>query len=228
MRKNVYSQNGEDGIIECILKDLNLVDEMQWCVEFGAWDGIHCSNTYRLAREYKWQAIMIEADATKFPELLKTRESCERIHPINALVDFTKESPQSLDRILSETSIPRAYGVLSIDIDSYDLDVWESHTEYRPALVIIEIDSSIPPGQMNRYRAGSANGNSFSSTLEVASSKEYSFVCHTGNMVFVANEYVPKIASKITEDPTSAFLPDWISDQSFTQRLLKKFNSKPR
>jgi hypothetical protein len=171
---------------------------------------------------------MIEADASKFPELLKTSEECESIHPINALVDFTKGSPKSLDCILSKTSIPRDYGVLSIDIDSYDLDVWESHTEYRPALVIIEIDSSIPPGKMIRYGVGSVNGNSFSSTLEVAGIKGYTFICHTGNMIFVANECLQPFAGKTTVDPSSAFLPDWIERQSVSQRLLKKFNLKPR
>lgn len=39
-QKNIYSQNGEDGIISEILKRLNLREnENNWCVEFGAWDG---------------------------------------------------------------------------------------------------------------------------------------------------------------------------------------------
>ncbi len=39
--KNVYSQTGEDGVIEKIL-DI-LPDRDSWCVEFGAWDGVHLS-----------------------------------------------------------------------------------------------------------------------------------------------------------------------------------------
>ena len=38
-KKNFYSQSGEDGIINEILKRLNLYSRKnKWCCEFGAWD----------------------------------------------------------------------------------------------------------------------------------------------------------------------------------------------
>ena len=47
--KNIYSENGEDGIISVILERLNLPkDEFGWCCEFGAWDGKEASNTFAL------------------------------------------------------------------------------------------------------------------------------------------------------------------------------------
>ena len=42
-RKNIFSQFGEDGIIEKIFSILP--NTCKWCVEFGAWDGKHISNT---------------------------------------------------------------------------------------------------------------------------------------------------------------------------------------
>lgn len=46
-KKNKYfSQYGEDGIVEEILKKLNQnINLDNWCSEFGAWDGVHLSNT---------------------------------------------------------------------------------------------------------------------------------------------------------------------------------------
>jgi hypothetical protein len=44
LKKNVYSQNGEDGIIDYILN--KIPDKDNWCCEFGAWDGKYLSNTY--------------------------------------------------------------------------------------------------------------------------------------------------------------------------------------
>ncbi len=42
-KHNVYSQAGEDGIIE---KTLEVISENdKWCVEFGVWDGLFLTNT---------------------------------------------------------------------------------------------------------------------------------------------------------------------------------------
>ena len=42
-KKNIFSQYGEDGIIDEILKRLQRVSNKQ-CCEFGAWDGKFLSN----------------------------------------------------------------------------------------------------------------------------------------------------------------------------------------
>jgi len=43
-QNNIYSQFGEDGIIEEILNRINRKAELSgWCVESGAWDGIYLS-----------------------------------------------------------------------------------------------------------------------------------------------------------------------------------------
>ena len=52
-KKNFYSQNGEDGIVLEILKRLKLNLRNKWCCEFGAWDGIHGSNTFNLIKKKK-------------------------------------------------------------------------------------------------------------------------------------------------------------------------------
>ena len=49
-KKNFYSQNGEDGIILEVLKRLKIKNKELWCCEFGAWDGIHGSNTFNLVK----------------------------------------------------------------------------------------------------------------------------------------------------------------------------------
>ena len=48
--KKIYSQFGEDGILEEILKRLGEQNIDKWCVEFGARDGISDSNTYNLIK----------------------------------------------------------------------------------------------------------------------------------------------------------------------------------
>ncbi len=61
--KNIYSQNGEDGIIEECLRRMKI--EIGSCCEFGAADGYYCSNTRALI-EKGWRFTMLEADNGQF------------------------------------------------------------------------------------------------------------------------------------------------------------------
>ena len=65
--RNVHSQCGEDGVLQEILR--LLPDRDQWCVEFGAWDGKHLSNTCRLIEEEHYHAVLIEGNPVKFRSL---------------------------------------------------------------------------------------------------------------------------------------------------------------
>jgi hypothetical protein len=130
-KKNIYSQNGEDGILEEVLKKLD-INKSGWCCEFGAWDGKHGSNTFNLVKNFSYKAIYIESDKKKFDDLKKTESKYPSIHAINETVVKNKNFPNSLEKILEQTQIPLDFEVLSIDIDSYDLDVWETLEKYRP------------------------------------------------------------------------------------------------
>jgi hypothetical protein len=69
-RSNTYSQAGEDGLISEILSRISTsYDIDHWCCEFGAWDGLYLSNTARLIREDKYNAILIEGDKKKLKDL---------------------------------------------------------------------------------------------------------------------------------------------------------------
>lgn len=146
--KNTFSQNGEDGIIKRIFEVLDKGgdDRERWCVEFGAWDGKHLSNTFNLVRK-GWNAIYIEGDEDRFSELVTTSNEYPQIIPVNAMVSFDIDSEDCLDSIVSRHPLPADFDVLSIDIDSYDLAVWHAFTG-RPKVVIIEINSYIPPPEI--------------------------------------------------------------------------------
>ena len=67
-KKNIFSQYGEDGIIEEIFKRLGNVSDKR-CCEFGAWNGKFLSNTCNLITNHNYEAILIEADKKRFDEL---------------------------------------------------------------------------------------------------------------------------------------------------------------
>ncbi|WP_295399002.1 hypothetical protein, partial [uncultured Thiocystis sp.] len=84
--QNIYSQNGEDGIIAEVLKRISRSSELDhWCVEFGAWDGVYLSNTYNLIKNKGYKAVLIEGDQKKHNELCKNIPQCDVIK-LNAFV----------------------------------------------------------------------------------------------------------------------------------------------
>lgn len=185
---DVTSQFGEDGIIEKIFEILPESDK--WCVEFGAWDGKKFSNTYNLIANKGWSAVLIEAQAAKFQELLKTYEGNAGAHCINKFVEF--EGPNSLDNILSETPLPNNFDLLSIDVDGTDYHIWQSVKKYNPKLVVIEYNPSIPNDiyfiQDPDFNLN--HGNSLLALIELGKTKGYQLIATTNtNGFFVKAEY---------------------------------------
>jgi hypothetical protein len=236
---NTYSQNGEDGILAEIIKRIGLVVDKDFnCVEFGAWDGAHLSNTFALVESYGASAVYIEGDSQKFQKLLETATKHPSITPVESLVTgtnshiavpvteaftgvFDSTKFAKLDQILQKTSCPRDYELLSIDIDSFDLEVWEAHRVYQPKIVVIEINSSIPPG-IRQWHRGLYQGNSFSSTLEVAKAKGYNLVFHTGNMIFVRDDLTGLIGMERVdvEYPERLFIPSFLPKPLHSEGLI--------
>ena len=101
--KNVYSQNGEDGILKEILLRLGKLHSANTFVEFGAWDGVYLSNTFAaLGLSLHSKAIYIEGDTEKFNDLLDTKSRFTNIIAINKWVDYSSDSKNSFDNILSK------------------------------------------------------------------------------------------------------------------------------
>lgn len=203
-KHDVYSQNGEDGLVRAIVEKLGV--QKGWVCEFGAWDGKYLSNTFALV-EKGFKAVYIEGDPQKFNDLLLTCREFPNITPVRSMVD-TKLN--SLDNILRRTDIPDEFLLLSIDIDSYDYHVWESFTEYHPLIVIIEINSSVDPTRMD-WIHGAQPGmelTGFAPMLALAQQKGYQLLAHTGNMVFLRNDIASQFP--IPEDPLTCFRTNWM------------------
>lgn len=204
-RKSVFSQHGEDGIIEEILNRLKISSSSEcWAVDVGAWDGKHLSNCFSLIQQ-GWRGVFIEGDQAKFNDLLETVKQHPQIVPIHAYVDQYNTQPNSLDNLFSKTNLPNDFELLSIDIDSYDSDVWETLENYSAKIVVIETNSN--PGPKEKWRhitppAGEiSRGTTYASMLEVGDKKGYTLVAYTGNCIFVRNDLKDLIGNTVsTED----------------------------
>ena len=96
------------------------------------------------------------------------RHQCSRVDGknINAFVDETCD-------------------LLSLDTDGADYRIFKG-LKAKPKIVIVEIDSSYLPDFVGFNPDGAGT---YRNTVELGVEKGYFLLCHTGNLVFVANEY---------------------------------------
>jgi hypothetical protein len=188
-KKNVYSQSGEDGILEKILDTLPVRDK--WCVEFGAWDGKYLCNVCNLIENKDYGAVLIEANTTKFVELQENYREASNIFPINEFVGF--EPDDNLDKLLKTTPIPLDFDFLSIDIDGNDYHVWKVVSQYRPKVVCIEFNDTIPP-EIDFVQEANPNvsqGSSITAIVRLGKEKGYELISVVGcNAIMVENAYL--------------------------------------
>lgn len=134
--RNVYSQCGEDGIVEEIFKRLNI--KSGFFVEFGGADGIWFSNT-RYLWEKGWSGVMIEADDAKFAQLAKCYEGMSTMLTLHDFVTWKEDDARghTLDKI-AEASFPdKEIDFLSIDVDGADYLILEG-LKMRPKVICVE------------------------------------------------------------------------------------------
>ena len=189
-KKNIFSQSGEDGIAEQIFKRIEFRSNIKLdkkCCEFGAWNGMYLSNTYNLIKNYNYQAILIEGDKKRFKELCYNIPD-KKIIKINKFVEFSGEN--KLDNILKKYNFPKNFDFLSIDIDGNDYHIFKGLNIYRPKLICIEYNPTIPNYvnfiQENNKRI--SQGSSALALIELAKKKLYSPVAATDyNLFFIDN-----------------------------------------
>lgn len=191
--KNHFSQSGEDGVIEKIFDVIGTSSKT--FVEFGAWDGKYLSNTYHLLKNKGWQGVYIEGSKGKYKDLLKLKEEHPGSAYINKYIGLDEEN--RLEKILQKNCprLDKNFDLLSIDIDGMDYWIWDSLEEYKPRVVCIECNPSIPNDvlfvQKKSFKVN--QGSSLLAICEMAKVKGYELVATTRyNGLFVWKEYLEK------------------------------------
>jgi hypothetical protein len=112
-----------------------------FCVDIGAGDGLHWSNSRKLI-EMGFNAILIEGSEKLF-DALKT--TCQPFSKSIALVnEFV--APHTILEILASNKCPQEFDYLSIDIDSFDCYICEKILSvYTPSVIVIELNERVPP-----------------------------------------------------------------------------------
>jgi hypothetical protein len=196
-KDEVYSQNGEEGLLIEVLRRLKI--DTGHCVEFGGHNGKYLSNTALLI-DKGWTGHFIEADYDLWELCCKNWARNERVKSTCSMVN-----PGNIGAFVDEDC-----DVVSIDVDGIDFQIFQA-MEAKPKIVIIEIDSSIPPDADRFNREGGAG---YLPMVKLGAEKGYFLLCHTGNLLFVDKQYkklFPEIKGDGIKNAGDYFRTCWLN-----------------
>lgn len=131
----VFSQNGEDGVLDEILRRVGT--QSRTFAEFGAGPGTEAVCVY-LADVARWHGHFIESDPELYRSLAAKYESNDLVTATEALV-----TPPTVEELFSRIGVPDALDVLCIDIDGHDYWVWKALDRWRPRVVVVEYNAHL-------------------------------------------------------------------------------------
>jgi hypothetical protein len=197
---DLYSQNGEDGVLRRIFEVVDTDSER--CCEFGAWDGIHFSNTRALILD-GWSGVFIEGDASRAAQLRQTYAEFPQVHSACANVD---DDENRLASVLEREGLSDEFDLISIDIDGLDYDVLAT-LGVRARVICVEAGGLHHPDRMDpvpRELAVQNTGQPLARFRALGERMGYKLVCYTGNAIFVRRD-LPGADSLNAVSPATAY-----------------------
>jgi len=195
----VFSQFGDDGIIQYLINRIHLPSAEQRFIEFGV-ENYREANTRFLLLNDNWSGLVMDGSENYISNIRS--EQIYWRNDLTALARFiTRENINSL---IEEAGFDGRIGLLSIDVDGNDYWVWEAVTAADPAIVIVEYNGifggseavTIPyQADFDRQKAHYSYlywGTSLPALCHLAATKGYVWIgCNTAgnNAYFVRNEY---------------------------------------
>lgn len=192
----VFSQWGEDGIIQMILRHVRISNAL--FVEFGVENYLE-SNTRFLLINNNWSGLVIDGS----PDNVAYIKSDPIYWRHNLKADCAFITKDNINEILMKNGALGDIGLLSVDIDGNDYWVWGAIDVVNPRIVVCEYNSLWGDTQtvttpyhssFSRTKAHYSNlyfGASISALTELAKSKGYSLVGSNtagNNIFFVRND----------------------------------------
>jgi hypothetical protein len=95
-----------------------------------------------LADVLGWNGLFIESSGEDYRALESKYSGSPGVTTLNARV-----TAENIEDLLFAQSVPTEPDVLSIDVDGQDYWIWEAVERYRPRILLVEYNSSVPYGR---------------------------------------------------------------------------------
>lgn len=134
----VYSQSGEDGIIQFLLHQIGITYKI--FVEFGV-ERYTESNTRFLLIHNNWSGMVIDGLPSHIDFIKQDRLYWQQaLTAVHAFID-----KDNINELISGNGITGPIGLLSVDIDGNDYWVWQAINCVDPVIVVCEYNSLFGP-----------------------------------------------------------------------------------
>ena len=179
----VFSQFGDDGIIQYLVHQINISADSQTFIEFGVQD-YQESNTRFLLMNDTWRGLILDGSKSNIEKVIQGSDYWR--HDLTAVTAFIDRD--NINDLFIRHGFTGEIGLLSIDIDGNDYWVWERIEAVNPMIVVAEYNSTfgaqyavtIPyDASFQRSRAHYSNlywGASLKAFCLLAERKGYAFV----------------------------------------------------
>jgi hypothetical protein len=180
---DVHSQAGEDGILRAIFDRIGVRSRV--CIEFGAWNGLHLSNTAQFWRN-GWRGILIEAAPDRYSALVRNTAGYDCL----CLNRFVRpDGDEALEPLLRRHGHAGPVDLLVIDVDGDDYHIFSGLKTLRPRVVCCEYNPTIPGDLVLVGRRGDGMGCSARALVARAEEMGYALVSMTAvNCLFVIGD----------------------------------------
>jgi hypothetical protein len=179
----VFSQFGDDGIIQYLIRALDVHPGRRIFVEFGV-DDYSESNTRFLLLNDNWRGLIMDGGEENIRSVRQS--DLHWRHELTAVSAFIDRD--NINALIRDNGFDGEIGLLSIDIDGNDYWVWEAINVVDPLVVVVEYNSIFGARQaitipydpaFRRSRAHFSNlywGCSLKALCLLADAKGYVFV----------------------------------------------------
>lgn len=205
----VFSQFGEDGIIQYLIRRAGITSEERSLVEFGA-DFYGEANTRFLVMNDNWRGLLIDGSEKSIRTIRK--QPFYWAHDLSTVTAFI--DADNINDVIGGAGYRGRIGLLSIDIDGNDYWIWDKISVVDPVIVVMEYNSVFGPDRavtvpydpkfyrLNAHYSGLYFGCSLKALEIVARRKGYALVGSNSagnNAFFVKHERLngqPALTSK--------------------------------
>lgn len=132
----VFSQFGEDGVLQYLIRETGITRKESTFVEFGVQNYLESNTRFLLVNDH-WRGMIIDGSKHNM-DYVRNQDFYWRydLTAVDAWIDR-----ENINQLIGDAGFHGDIGILSVDIDGNDYWVWERISVVNPVIVVVEWNS---------------------------------------------------------------------------------------